>query len=40
VVSRAANAEETGRQEVIDWIASQLSTPNPPRRRPSELEAA
>lgn len=40
VVSRAANAEETGRQEVIDWIAAQLSTTNPPRRRPSELEAA
>lgn len=40
VVSRAASAEETGRQEVIDWIAAQLSAASPPRRRPTELEAA
>jgi chemotaxis protein MotA len=40
-VSRAASVEETGRQEVIDWIAAQLSAAPPERRRPPvELEAA
>lgn len=39
IVERAAEAEETGRQQIIDWLAGQVS-PTLKRRRPAELEAA
>lgn len=41
MIERAAIAEEAGRQEVIDWLASQVENSLPrPRRAPRELEAA
>ena len=39
IVERAAEAEEAGRQQIIDWLASQVS-PELHRARTAKLEAA